>query len=210
MENNISFNYLNLHTSYLFNVKRVVGDSEKLLDPIKSFKGRPTHLPCFANLFGFLSNEFDTKEKLNVSLGIFINADIKLVRDGRKNNLVVVNKDTIIRHLDYAKRMFDFEYQLNKRKNYYLRIQMIGNSIQVKFLCAWVRYLYEYPANVLMSDIYQLIDAGKFTDESIFNLIMALNSTLNYRQIRNDQCIFVWGKFQEEDELKIGRASCRE
>lgn len=193
------FDYINLHTSYLFNIERY--EEGKAFSEIKSFHSRTKNTPCFGKMFRHLSTFTDASD-VSASIGIYINASLDTFEKTRNNNLVVCNKATIIRHLELAKKIVNFEYTLTKRVNYYLRIKMVGKPIQVKFLCAWVRYLYEYPANVLMYDIYRLIDAGKFTEESIFNLIMALNTTLNTTGIRHDQCIKVYGKFQSDEDLK--------
>ena len=194
-----SFDYLNLRTSFVYNISPYKNGEE--VKDIKSFANRTRNTPCFAKLFGCLGR-YGANTKVKASIGIYMNADLETFDKNRINNLVVCNKDTVIRHIEMAKRVVDFDYRITKRTNYYVRIKMIGKPIQVKFICAWVRYLYEYPANVLMHDIYRLIDAGKFTEESIFNLVMALNTTLNTTSIRGDQCVKVNGKFQSEESLK--------
>lgn len=194
-----SFDYLNLHTSFLYNISAYhEGD---VVEYIKSFVDRTRNTPCFGRLFGALQM-YRPETKVKASVGIYMNANLNTFDKQRINNLVVCDKDMVIRHIELAKKVVDFDYKITKRTNYYVRIKLIGTSIQVKFLCAWIRYLYEYPANVLMYDIYRLNDAGKFTDESIFNLIMALETTLNSTAIRSDQCVKRYGKFQSEQTLK--------
>ena len=194
-----SFDYLNLHTSFLYNISAYhEGD---VVEYIKSFVDRTRNTPCFGRLFGALRS-YVPDEKVKASVGIYMNANLDTFDKQRINNLVVCDKDMVIRHIELAKRVVNFDYKITKRTNYYVRIKLIGTPIQVKFLCAWIRYLYEYPANVLMYDIYRLNDAGKFTDESIFNLIMALETTLTSTAIRSDQCVKRLGVFQSEQTLK--------
>ena len=195
-----SFRFRNLHTSYLFNID-VYKEGDKPLT-IKSFAGRTKNTPCFRRLFNYLDG-YSRTIKLNAAVGIFINASREIAKQNNINNLVLLNKNTIIRHLEEAKKVVDFEYKITKRKNYFIRLNILGgNSIQVKFLCSWVRYMYEFPANVLLLDAYRLIDAGKFTNESMFNLIMVLNTTLSRTTIRSDQCIRLLGKLQSDETLR--------
>lgn len=197
------FDLLNYHTSYQYELRYTKEGKPEIL----SSQGIITGL-CFSNLFNNLSN-YNKNQKIYIDLCIYLNTDIEKVQKFLIDNLVIVDKDTVIRHIEMAKRLFDFEYSFeyppddNDHCDYGVRIHMTGNTLQIKFICSWIRYLYEFPANVLMSDIYKLIDAGHFNRVSVFNLIMLLNETLYPEtSISDEQCIKLDGVFQSDERLR--------
>lgn len=199
MENkDITFRYRNLCTSYKFKIGRL-----EWIDCNCTSLSTVGHTFCFAHLFTVLNNEFKYNDKLDISLNILINKDKNL---NTYNNLVVIDKESVIKHIEYLKNLFDFEYKLIDSKNLYKLCAKLSSkkTIQVKFFCAWVRYLYEFPANVYMLDIYRLIDAGFFKNESPFNLVMLINNIAQQANIsiRSDQCIKLDGIFLEDRALR--------
>lgn len=199
MENNeITFRYRNLCTSYRFEI-----GSQEWIDRNCNSLSTAGHTFCFSQLFNSLDDKFKYNDKLDISLNILINKDRNL---NTYNNLVVIDKESVIKHIEYLKNLFDFEYKLIDSKNLYKLCAKLSSkkTIQIKFFCAWVRYLYEFPANVYMLDIYRLIDAGFFKNESPFNLVMLINSIAQQSNIsiRSDQCIKLDGIFLEDRVLR--------
>lgn len=206
-----NFRLLNLCTKYKYSLylnNDVAKNTPWDPEPASNFNAVTKYF-CFYNLFQRLKS-FKHNENISMNLEILINSDIDRSYKEQFNNLTVLSKSQIINHIEYLKKLFDFEYHLNymSHEGYYsVCVNFLSvKPIQIKFFCAWIRYLYEFPANVLMLDIYRLIDAGllKEKEESLFNLIIALNSSINpYNiSIRSDQCISIFGRFQEEKELK--------
>ena len=199
--NDVNFRYKNLCTSYQYVLGK--GSTDCWVDMKKSIPDE--HSYCFQRLFATLDNAYRYNQECEISICIQINKS-KTSIISTYNNLVLLKKDAIIRHIEYLKRLFDFKYNLVSERTFYkLQAKLVAKPIQIKFFCAWIRYLYEFPANVMMLDIYRLIDAGQFRGESLFNLIMLINCCLRecrHVSIRGDQCIKINGIFLDEKSLK--------
>ena len=89
---------------------------------IKSFVDRTRNTTCFGRLFGALRS-YVPDEKVKASVGIYMNANLDTFDKQRINNLVVCDKDMVIRHIELAKRVVNFDYKITKRTNYYVRIK---------------------------------------------------------------------------------------
>ena len=96
------------------------------------------------------------------------------------NHYCPFNKSRIIEHIEYLKDLFDFEYSIEDRADQYIiDIKFEGKGIYFRILVTWIRYLYEFPANMVLKDVYRIKDLPKFKDINIFSLsTLVLDSLL--------------------------------
>lgn len=96
------------------------------------------------------------------------------------NHYCPFSKSKIIEHIEYLKDLFDFDYNIEDRSNQYvININFVGKGIYFRILVTWIRYLYEFPANMALKDVYRIKDLPKFKDINIFSLsTLVLDSLL--------------------------------
>lgn len=206
----IEFKFLSLHTEF---ASRLGVKTANLTPFIKNERISYQTGPCFHDLFCDLSI-YPSDQKINAEISIAINKSPKYLLDNHYNNLIVVDKDTMIKHLEILKMYVPYEYNIGES---WLRYKINCSlhectKIQIKFLCCWIRYLYEFPSNVLLKDIYELYkdETWEYDWISPENLIMAFDilGRLGGRYgVRGDQCIAVKRSFMNSSETIAKLAS---
>lgn len=87
------------------------------------------------------------------------------------NHYCPFSKSKIIEHIEYLKDLFDFNYNIEDRSDQYvINVDFEGKGIYFRILVTWIRYLYEFPANMALKDVYRIKDLPKFKDVNIFSL----------------------------------------
>ena len=77
----------------------------------------------------------------------------------------------IVEHITYLKQLMDFNFSIEDRGNQYIIIvDFEGKGIYFRILVSWIRYLYEFPANMAMKDVYRIKDLPEFKGINIFSL----------------------------------------
>lgn len=212
-----TFQYYTLCTRFYYNLITKVKDPGSTIYQTVFDSNLPKRMACFRDLFMHLGH-YKKNTKISAAIEIFMCKDVKNILFNKFNNYVITSEDNVIRHIEKARSIVPFDYTLSTVTAtedildwYKVRINITGNSIQIKFVCAWIRYLYEYPANLLINDLYDLKDRGKFQEDSIINLIMACSNTLTIpgHRIRYDQCVHLYGKFLTDGELarRLGKGN---
>lgn len=126
---------------------------------------------CFGPVFhskGILNNKYHIKI---YKLGDFLNKK-------NQNNACLTDKKGIINHLRILKSLFKFNYKLKEERDYFmLTLSLNADVMYHKYLLCWVRYLYEYPFNVFLSDTNKLKKLPDFKFESVINLFNLVGAT---------------------------------
>ena len=150
------FRLLNYHTVY-----SCTGDLvKKLSDEV-----------CFGYVFHSGINEEST-----VTYEIVLYMGTKLSKDRQCSNACLFDKKGIRRHLKILKSMLNFSYRImdDNNANYNrVRIRITISKCSLNFhryALTWIRYLYEYPYNVLLRDAYELKKDPTFRFESVSNI----------------------------------------
>lgn len=153
------FRYLNYHTEYscsgTFNLKMGAR-------------------ACFRNAFNDVRDNSDIKYKIRLYPGI------ALCKNHNMSNACLFSKQEIRNHLLQLKDLFPFSYRVldemkegNKIIVIHLHLKDVP-AIFHKYILTWIRYLYEYPYNVILKDAYLLReDLGlRFQSMSfLFNIV---------------------------------------
>ena len=154
------FNYLNYHTEY-----SCEGDIKKEFLPEA----------CFGKIFSC------GKASINETYVIRLYKGDCVLKE-RKNNACFVGKDEICRHIDLAKEIIGkFTYKIeegekDKKSFYDVTIEMAGDRLNHQYVLTWVRYLYEYPFNMILADANRLKGEKGFKRETIANLFVLISS----------------------------------
>lgn len=144
---------------------------------------------CFTN---GMTNHYDTScnslgDKAYYKFTLETDETKSVKRD--KSNLCLLGADEITYYLDYLNTIFDFKYRLNKEDSKYIlevifRMNHHKGDNRIHFwLVTSIRYLYEFPQNVILRDALKLKKLDVFKEETIHNLyLLVVNSfpTISY------------------------------
>ncbi len=151
---------------------------------------------CFSQVFhnigtGIVSNTYTVK----------FYQDIKYLLRYHKNNMCFMDNDTIARHLEEIRKVYKFDYEIKSIKGKYPKVMVILKLEDLpatfhKFALTWLRYVYEYPHNVLLLDAYRL--KKELQNKSVISIINSIGNTVAHRSIHSltDQNIYKSLSFQ--------------
>ena len=158
----MNFDRLNYSTIYKSN-----GDLGKI--NLSSFA-------CFRNIFYKIEDNELHNKKVNQSYSIYIATTSELI-DRSYNNYCTLDLSTIKRYLRALQILVPFKWKIIEEdrsfRDYNLLRVDISTDIkgfQHKFLLTYIRYMYEFPYNVILSDAYRLKNLPEYKFESITNL----------------------------------------
>ena len=112
---------------------------------------------------------------------IILIRDPKYVLTRNLSNLCFLTKKEVKRHVLIAKRLFPFTYSVEEctyedYEAFKVTIDLSANHFYHRYITTWVRYLYEFPYNVLFNDVLRL-KHSYLKKESIANLyVLCVNS----------------------------------
>ena len=126
------------------------------------------------------------------------------------SNACIFNKQQIRNHLKQAQSIYPFKYRVTELKNWkgynVFKVHLILSDIPGtfhKYILTWIRYMYEYPYNVILYDAYKLKKERCFCYSSIsnlFNLVLGCycNNPRTIHQIAKNEV----SKRMSKQELK--------
>ena len=148
----------------------VSGDISYRSGVVKDFKNfRRTGDVCFAQVFyGRVRTKTVRLRENYETEPISATYRIRCLKynDNRRDSIdsnVLINKEQVVEFIDFAKTILPFECKVTEYNNYFLFVIKIEklNILYHKFILTWVRYLYEYPYNLVpffMHDFVQKYD----------------------------------------------------
>lgn len=152
------FQFLDYHTEY-----SCKGDFAK---PMKQEY-------CFSFVF---SNT--NKDSVSEEYVIILYKGIGFCKKKHKANACLFTKQQIRNHLKQAQGIYPFRYRVTEVPNWKFRGAVFQVHLTLKdvpgtfhkYILTWLRYMYEYPYNVLLCDAYKLKKEKCFRYSSISNL----------------------------------------
>lgn len=127
--------------------------------------------PCFGYVFGAVENNSSVKYRVVLYMGTRYSAE------QHKSNACIFTKQEVRNHLKLLKSLYPLQYSVRdyRDKDGYKRLLVTLNIENTpatfhKYALTWLRYLYEFPYNVLLRDAYTLKKERTFRFESIANL----------------------------------------
>lgn len=134
---------------------------------------------CFSYIFRNVKNN----KKQHIIYSIYISTDPGFIQDNRESNFCILTEEQIRFHISYLRFISSFKYKITKKfiDDYSgfridLDLNAIGNVH--KMFLTWIRYLYEYPYNLVLYDSFKLREEEKFIKK------------LNYLNIVNFVTVF--------------------
>ena len=170
------FNYLNYDTIY-----QASGD---LTFRNKALNGEA----CFSYIFRNVIN----RTRQHVVYRIYISTDPGYMQDYKASNLCILTEEQIRFHITYLRFISSFKYKITKEfiGDYSgFRIDLDLNAIGSvhKMFLTWIRYLYEFPYNLVLYDSFKLREDKRFIEKSnylnIVNFVTAFYSSDYIHQI---------------------------
>lgn len=170
------FEYLSYSTIY-----RASGD---LVFENKNLEGEA----CFSYIFRNVKNN----KKQHIIYSIYISTDPGFIQENHENNFCILTEEQIIFHISYLRFISSFKYKIIKKfiDDYSgFRIDLDLNAIGIvhKMFLTWIRYLYEYPYNLVLYDSFKLREDKRFIEKSnylnIVNFVTTFYSSDYIHQI---------------------------
>ena len=149
------FEYLNYSTIY-----QASGD---LVFENKNLEGEA----CFSYIFNNVGNN----KKQHIIYSIYISTDPSFIQENHENNFCILTEEQIRFHISYLRFISSFKYRITKKfiDDYPgFRIDLDLNAIGIvhKMFLTWIRYLYEYPYNLVLYDSFKLRKEKRFIEKS--------------------------------------------
>lgn len=132
---------------------------------------------CFSFVFhhkGFMTNKY----VIRVYDGLF------QTKNGN-NNACLLPLSLIEHHIKTIRRFWPFYYSISPKMNkdlhsfYEITVKLAAKDIIHKIILTWIRYLYEWPYNLYVIDLYKIkkLDEFKFCNPmNLFAMIMTCNN----------------------------------
>lgn len=166
---------------------------------------------CFSKAF----SNTDSVNNVNEEYKIILYKGTDFIKDTHNSNACIFTRTQIKNHLKQAQGIFPFEFTIKELKNWNKRYEVFEITLNLKdvpgsfhrYLLTWVRYLYEYPYNVVLYDALQLKKENCFRFTSIvnlFNLVLGCycNSPREIHQITPNQVSKPMDKESIRNKLK--------
>lgn len=126
---------------------------------------------CFGKIFRNVNSHSSVKYK------IILYSGVEFAKTYRMSNACIFSKQEIRNHLKLLKSLYPIHYSVRddkgeskfKRFIVTLRIENTPSAFH-KYALTWIRYLYEFPYNMILRDAYYLKKESIFRFESIANL----------------------------------------
>lgn len=149
------FEYINYSTIY-----QASGD---LVFENKNLEGEA----CFSYIFNNVRNN----KKQHIIYSIYISTDPGFIQDNHENNFCILTEEQIRFHISYLRFISSFKYKITKKfiDDYSgFRIDLDLNAIGIvhKMFLTWIRYLYEFPYNLVLYDSFKLREDKRFIEKS--------------------------------------------
>lgn len=158
------FQFLDYHTEY-----SCKGAFEKEMDAEA----------CFSFVFGQTG-----KENISEEYEVILYKGTAFSREHHNSNSCLFTKKQIRNHLKQAQGIYPFDFHITEAAKWrggysvfkiHLKLANVPGTFH-KYLLTWLRYMYEYPYNVILYDAYKLKrdPCFRFTSMSdLFNLVLS-------------------------------------
>lgn len=135
-------------------------------------------MACFADYFRSLRDE----QECNNIIKVYVGKEPGFGNE-EANHTLLFNENEILQHVNVLTQLIpNLRFSVTagklpifgeKHDCYVISLDINGKKIIHKFVLTWVRYLYEFPYNIILKEAYRLQNYDKpFNKYSIFNLFM--------------------------------------
>ena len=128
---------------------------------------------CFGEIFRCNLNYLDEKYLIRLYKKDHI---LKI----RENNSCFVGIKEIKRHLKMISPLLVFEkykFKIEEKENYFeVTLEIKADRLYHKYILTWLRYLYEFPFNMILKDAKRMRKEKEFKFESLSNLFVVISN----------------------------------
>ena len=133
--------------------------------------------------FSFVFNQID-EENVSEEYEVILYKGTAFSREHHNSNSCLFTKKQIRNHLKQAQGIYPFDFYITEAAKWrggynvfkiHLKLTNVPGTFH-KYLLTWLRYMYEYPYNVILYDAYKLKKdpCFRFTSMSdLFNLVLS-------------------------------------
>lgn len=148
---------------------------------------------CFSYIFRNVRNN----KKQHIIYSIYISTDPSFIQENHESNFCILTEEQIRFHISYLRFISSFKYRITKKfidKYSGFRIDLDLNAIGIvhKMFLTWIRYLYEFPYNLVLYDSFKLREEKRFVEKSnylnIVNFVTTFYSDDHIHQIPRSLC----------------------
>lgn len=148
---------------------------------------------CFSYIFRNIQHRI----KQHIIYNIYISTDPRYITECSASNFCILTEEQIRFHISYLRFISSFKYKITKKfvDDYSgFKIELDLNAIGPvhKMFLTWIRYLYEYPYNLVLYDSFKLREEKKFIEKSnylnIINFVTTFYSDDSIHQIPHSHC----------------------
>lgn len=121
---------------------------------------------CFGSAF----SRYTPRKTVNYE--IFMYRGLNEANKGKLSNACFLNPKAVYNHINLLKTLCNFKFKVECNEDHY-RILVTVDQLPVgmnKYILTWIRYMYEFPYNVLLLDTYRLKKNPIFKFQSIANI----------------------------------------
>lgn len=136
------------------------------------FKKEMSKEPCFGYVFINTSTRC-----ISEHYEVILYSGLKYVQKTKNSNACLFTRQQIRNHLKQAQGIYPFNFRIKEIKDWkgyttfkvYLNLKDVPGTFH-RYLLTWLRYIYEYPYNMIILDAYKLKKEPEFKFTSIANL----------------------------------------
>lgn len=117
----------------------------------------------------------------------------------RENNSCFVGIKEIKRHLKMISSLLVFEkykFKIEEKENYFdVTLEIKADRLYHQYVLTWLRYLYEFPFNMILKDAKRMRKEKEFKFESLSNLFVVISNC--YTDIFDREIHLIsWGSYK--------------
>jgi len=142
-----------------------------------SFNKQMSNHACFSYVFSRVTNRSNETYKVVLYKGT------TFAKETHKSNACLFTKKELKRHLQQAQAIYPFTFKIEEKKDWEgyevfivtLNVKEVPGTFH-KYILTWLRYMYEFPYNVILLDAYKLKKERcyKFSSMSdMFNIVLS-------------------------------------
>lgn len=110
---------------------------------------------CFGHIFDAVDDGDDITYYIEIHMGI------SLCAEQRQSNACLISKDEIRKHIRVLNDLYPITYRVYSYRDspnkVFVRIRIKDAPATFhKYALTWIRYIYEFPFNTILSDVYKL------------------------------------------------------
>lgn len=142
--------------------------------------------------FSYIFRNIQRRIKQHIIYNIYISTDPRYIEEYHASNFCILTEEQIRFHISYLRFISSFKYRITKKfvddySGFKIELDLNAIGSVHKMFLTWIRYLYEYPYNLVLYDSFKLREEKRIIEKSnylnIVNFVTAFYSNDRIHQI---------------------------